>query len=146
MEKGRNETSGWLAYLLKKHKLLEEGNALWARVMSDYQCQLVAIETMEATAGADVDPRLVSEHRQHRACTINRMGSFTAVTNQAFQREFSQFFICYMPTVGILVCSTLCLSGIIKYWRQDTLYVSLTSKDKTSVHDVMLKCMGHVVH
>ncbi len=31
--------------------------------MSDYQCQLVAIETMEATAGADyVDPRLVSKH------------------------------------------------------------------------------------
>ncbi len=28
--------------------------------MSDYQCQLVAIETMEATAGADcADPRLV---------------------------------------------------------------------------------------
>ncbi len=26
-----------------------------------------------------------------------------------------------------------------KYWQQDTLYVSLTSKDKTSVHDVMLK-------
>jgi hypothetical protein len=64
MEKGHNETSGWLAYLLKKHKVLEERNAaMWARVMSDYQCQLVAIETMEATAGPDyVDPRLVSEH------------------------------------------------------------------------------------
>ena len=47
-----------------KHKLLEEGKeALWARVMSDYQCQLVAIETMESTQGAEFkDPRLVSVH------------------------------------------------------------------------------------
>ena len=75
MEKGHNETSGWLAYLLKKHKVLEERNAaMWARVMSDYQCQLVAFETMEATAGPDyLDPRLVSEYS---------VAHVTAVKNQ----------------------------------------------------------------
>jgi hypothetical protein len=49
--------------------------------------------------------------------------------------------------VGILVCSTLCLSGVINTGNKiHYIYVSLTSKDKTSVHDVMLKCKGHVVH
>ncbi len=40
-----------------------ERKALWSRVMSDYQCQLVAIETMQSTIGDDFkDSCLVSEH------------------------------------------------------------------------------------
>ena len=38
-------------------------DALWSRIMGDYQCQIVAIEAMQSAIGADFkDPRLVSEH------------------------------------------------------------------------------------
>ncbi len=43
---------------------MKEGNAaLWARVMSDYQCQIMAMEVMKSIQGSDYkDPRLVSQH------------------------------------------------------------------------------------
>ena len=60
----RNEKCGWLKALLTTHNLLPPGkDALWCRIMGDYQCQIVAIEAMQSAIGADFkDPRLVSEH------------------------------------------------------------------------------------
>jgi hypothetical protein len=44
---------------LLQHNLLEGNNeALWKRVLSDYKCQLAAIEGMQLTMGTNfVDPR-----------------------------------------------------------------------------------------
>ena len=60
----RHATRGWLKKLLVQHNLLTDGNdAIWNRVMSDYQCQLVAMEVMRSIQGSDYkDPRLVTEH------------------------------------------------------------------------------------
>ncbi len=64
MEKRRNEKCGWLKALLATHNLLPPGkDALWSRIMGDYQYQIVAIEAMQSAIGADFkDPRLVSAH------------------------------------------------------------------------------------
>ena len=60
----RHATRGWLKKLLVQHNLLADGNdAIWIRVMSDYQCQLVAMEVMRSIQGSDYkDTRLVTEH------------------------------------------------------------------------------------
>lgn len=60
----RHATRGWLKKLLVQQNLLVDGNdAIWMRVMSDYQCQLVAMEVMRSIQGSDYkDPRLVTEH------------------------------------------------------------------------------------
>ncbi len=60
----RHATRGWLKNLLVQHNLLADGkDAIWNRVMSDYQCQLVAMEVMRSIQGSDYkDPRLVTEH------------------------------------------------------------------------------------
>jgi hypothetical protein len=60
----RHATRGWLKNILVQHNLLADGkDALWNRVMSNYQCQLVAMEVMRSIQGSDYkDPRLVTEH------------------------------------------------------------------------------------
>ncbi len=57
-----HEKRGWLKEKLLKHGLLEPSNeALWQRVMSDYKCQLSAIEGMRLALGSGFnDPR---EHK-----------------------------------------------------------------------------------
>jgi hypothetical protein len=57
-----HEKRGWLKAKLLKHGLMEPSNeALWQRVMSDYKCQLSAIEGMRLALGASFnDPR---EHK-----------------------------------------------------------------------------------
>jgi hypothetical protein len=54
-----HEKPGWLRDKLLQLNLLEANNeALWKRVLSDYKCQLAAIEGMQLTMGTDfVDPR-----------------------------------------------------------------------------------------
>jgi hypothetical protein len=54
-----HEKRGWLKEKLLKHGLMEPSNeALWQRVMSDYKCQLSAIESMRLALGTSFnDPR-----------------------------------------------------------------------------------------
>jgi hypothetical protein len=60
----KRHARGWLKNVLVQHNLLDDGkDALWNRVMSDYQCQLVAMEVMRSIQGSHYkDPRLVTEH------------------------------------------------------------------------------------
>jgi hypothetical protein len=64
MNSKRHTKRGWLKTLLTKHSLLQERKeALWSRVLSDYQCQIVAMEAMKVIQGSYFkDPRLVSQH------------------------------------------------------------------------------------
>jgi hypothetical protein len=57
-----HEKPGWLKEKLLHYGLLEANNeALWQRVMSDYKCQLSAIESMRLALRAGfTDPR---EHK-----------------------------------------------------------------------------------
>ncbi len=60
-----HEKQGWLKDKLLSHDLLESTNeALWQRVMSDYKCQLSALEGMRLALGPSFkDPR---EHKGHQ--------------------------------------------------------------------------------
>jgi hypothetical protein len=54
-----HEKRGWLRDKLLQHNFIE-GNveSLWKRIISDYKCQLAAIEGMQFTMGSDFkDPR-----------------------------------------------------------------------------------------
>ena len=69
MEMRRNEKRGWLKALLTTHNFLPPGkDALWCRIMGDYQCQIVAIEAMQSAIGEDFKDRSL---RRTRFAQIN---------------------------------------------------------------------------
>ena len=75
-----HEKRGWLKDKLL-HLNLMEGNkeSLWKRILSDYKCQLAAIEDMRLTLGQSfVDPR---EHKGHNGV----LGKYVSATSEAQQ-------------------------------------------------------------
>ena len=84
----RHATRGWLKKLLVQQNLLVDGNdAIWMRVMRDYQCQLVAMEVMRSIQGSDYkDPRLVTEHGVFKGKENGRYKKKRLEFRQAYSR------------------------------------------------------------
>ena len=60
LETRRHETPGWLLKLLEEHNILPTDNkvAKWARIMTDYNCQLAYLQGLQHALGAAYkDPR-----------------------------------------------------------------------------------------
>ena len=60
LESNRHTKPGWLRDVLRSHNLLhpDDKNALWQRIMSDYNCQQAYLEGLQGALGKDYkDPR-----------------------------------------------------------------------------------------
>jgi hypothetical protein len=92
-----HEKPGWLRDKLLELGLLEASDeALWKRVISDYKCQLEAIEGMRLALGIRfVDPREHKGSQGDEGKFVSRKKESQA--GVVCQRICGQFRSCYMP-------------------------------------------------